>query len=231
MNKKKKVLFIVILVVAIVLLTGVTIFLLTREKEGPYNVVFQDFDGKILKTETVKVGEGATAPEVPGREGYTFFEWNKDYTEITEDVIVKAEYVNNTETTFVVDKATVDPETLEAKVAVSVQNNPGILGMVLSVEYDDKALTLLKAESGNALSTLTFQEPSRFADGCNFVWYGSETGEVQDGELLVLTFKVATDVETKEYPITVKWNERDIYDANCDMLLPKLVAGSVTITN
>ena len=76
---------------------------------------------------------------------------------------------------------------------------------------------------------MTFQEPSKFASGCNFVWYGSETGEVVDGEMLILTFEIADNAKAKEYPITISWNDRDIYDSNCDMLNPKVVEGGITI--
>lgn len=192
-------------------------------------MVFQDYDGTILKTESVKVGEGATAPQVHEREGYTFFEWDKDYSTITKDVIIKAEYVNNAETRFSVDTNTIYPDDSEVKVAVSVQNNPGILGMALSVDYDDQALTLLNAQSGTVLSALTFQEPSRFVRGCKFVWYGSETGEVLDGEILILTFKANENIESKKYPITISWNDRDIYDGNCDMLNPRVEQGGIVI--
>lgn len=61
-----------------------------------YNVTFVDYDGKVLKTEEVEYGKGATAPVNPTREGYTFVKWDKDFSNITEDIIVTAEYSINT---------------------------------------------------------------------------------------------------------------------------------------
>ena len=56
------------------------------------SVVFKDWDGTVLKTENVVLGESATAPAVPFREGYTFKRWDKDFSKIQKDMIVTALY-------------------------------------------------------------------------------------------------------------------------------------------
>ena len=60
--------------------------------EVTYTVTFLDHDGTILKTEIVKTGEDATAPEDPTREGFKFIGWNKDFTGITYNLYVHALY-------------------------------------------------------------------------------------------------------------------------------------------
>ncbi len=73
-----------------------------------FTVTFVDWDGKVLKTqENIPYGEGATAPANPGRADvytsttrtvFTFSGWNKDYSEVNEDMTITAEYtsvVNN----------------------------------------------------------------------------------------------------------------------------------------
>ena len=57
-----------------------------------FTVNFEDYDGTVLKTETVGYGYGATAPESPSRDGYIFDGWDKDYSYITGDTTVKATY-------------------------------------------------------------------------------------------------------------------------------------------
>ncbi|MCK5907268.1 MAG: InlB B-repeat-containing protein, partial [Flavobacteriales bacterium] len=57
-----------------------------------YNIVFNDYDGTELKAETVKGGESATAPADPTREGYTFTGWDEDFSNITADLTVTAQY-------------------------------------------------------------------------------------------------------------------------------------------
>lgn len=57
-----------------------------------YTVTFKDKDGNILKEETVKEGESATAPTAPTLEGYTFKGWDQEFDEITKDLVVTALY-------------------------------------------------------------------------------------------------------------------------------------------
>lgn len=57
-----------------------------------YTVVFKDYDGTVLKTETVISGKDATPPEAPTREGYTFRGWSGIYTAVTQNTEILAEY-------------------------------------------------------------------------------------------------------------------------------------------
>ena len=228
MNRQKKV-FLIITAILIIAAIAVAVSLLCTQKSGEYTVTFQDYDGTVLKTEKVEFKTPASAPEAPAREGYKFAGWDKDYSVITKDLVVIAEYIRITETTFVVDTVNAASDTKTVDVKVSVENNPGILGMVFSINYDEKALKLVKCQSGVALSALTFQEPNKLNSGCNFVWYGGETGGVMDGEMLTLTFEIIKGVSSGTYPITLNWKERDIYDGNCDMLEPEVVSGAIIV--
>lgn len=56
-----------------------------------YTVTFMD--GKtVLKTEKVKHGSAATAPEVPEKDGKTFKEWDKGFSTVTSDLTINAVY-------------------------------------------------------------------------------------------------------------------------------------------
>ena len=57
-----------------------------------YTVTFKDWDGKVLKTETVDYSTGATAPADPVREGYTFTGWDEAFDVVTSDLTVTALY-------------------------------------------------------------------------------------------------------------------------------------------
>jgi uncharacterized repeat protein (TIGR02543 family) len=57
-----------------------------------FDVSFLDWNGVELKTENVRFGSSATAPEDPIRKGYNFVGWDTDFTNVTEDLTVTALY-------------------------------------------------------------------------------------------------------------------------------------------
>lgn len=60
-----------------------------------FTVTFKDWDGATLKTETVTLGEAASAPADPVRAGYIFTGWDVSFEEITADLTVTAQYVSS----------------------------------------------------------------------------------------------------------------------------------------
>lgn len=60
-----------------------------------YTVTFKDWDGSVLKTQTVASGGSATPPSNPTRDGYTFSGWSGNYTNVTADVDIIAQYTQN----------------------------------------------------------------------------------------------------------------------------------------
>ena len=68
----------------------------TTRGEYLYTVTFVDYDGTILSSDKVHYGTAATAPEDPSRGGYNFSGWDKDYSNVTDDLIVTAQYTVST---------------------------------------------------------------------------------------------------------------------------------------
>ncbi len=60
-----------------------------------HTVTFVDWDGTVLSVQEVEEGASAAAPEVPGREGYTFIGWDTDFSSVTTDLTVTALYEQN----------------------------------------------------------------------------------------------------------------------------------------
>ena len=48
-----------------------------------YTVSFKDWDGSVLKTQSVESGSAATAPSNPSREGYEFIGWSQSIENVT----------------------------------------------------------------------------------------------------------------------------------------------------
>jgi uncharacterized repeat protein (TIGR02543 family) len=60
-----------------------------------YTVTFVDFDGTVLGTDTANWNTAATAPTDPTREGYTFTGWDADFSSVTAEMTVTAQYTEN----------------------------------------------------------------------------------------------------------------------------------------
>ena len=63
-----------------------------------FTVTFKDWDGSLLKEESVKWNANATAPAAPSRDGYTFKGWDKAFSNIKANTEVTALYDINTYT-------------------------------------------------------------------------------------------------------------------------------------
>ncbi len=77
--------------------TSLEIYRFVLEKPIYYTVTFKDWDGTVLKTQTVPYGSSASAPATPYIEGYTFTGWDKAFNNITSNTTVTATYSKNEE--------------------------------------------------------------------------------------------------------------------------------------
>lgn len=63
-----------------------------EEVEITYTVKFLDREDNLLKQETVKEGQDATAPVPPHVDGFLFEQWDNDFTNVSQDLEVRAIY-------------------------------------------------------------------------------------------------------------------------------------------
>ncbi len=109
----------------------------------------------------------------------------------------------------------------EVTVTVSLHQNPGLLGAMFSISWDN--LILKHIEKGNALDSLTFSPPDESANGSgypnpsSFIWEGTSMDET-NGTLLVLTFKVPVNADKETYSITIDPDDPNfqVYGLNSD---------------
>lgn len=151
---------------------------------------------------------------------------------------------NHKENTPVTNMESTSPEiivdSIEAKpgdeiqIPVSIKNNPGILGMTLTLYYDENQCTLEKVENGAALNgILDFTTSKTLNSGARFVWDGVEISndDVKDGEIIILTFKINENAHDGSCPITLKYFEDDIIDNNLSGIYPYIKNGEIKISD
>ena len=117
-----------------------------------YTVKFVDYDGTVLKTESVNYKASATAPkDLPSRKGYSFVGWDKDYKSVTSDMMVAAQYtINRYRVTFFdYDGSTIDIQYVPYGGKASAPDDPERKGYDFS-GWDRDFSNVLSAISVNA---------------------------------------------------------------------------------
>ena len=119
------------------------------------------------------------------------------------------------------------------KVDIEIQNNPGILGMILSLEYDNTVMKLLNVKNGEAVSdVLNLTTSKDMNTGVRFVWDGLELvpAEIRNGTLLVLEFEIFDTIDVgREYPLNISYNPGDIVNNNLEEVNLKIEQGHLEV--
>ena len=133
--------------------------------------------------------------------------------------------------TIIVDQTTAKPGD-EIELYVSIRNNPGILGMILTIYFDDNYCVLESVQNGDALKNILDLTTSKdLTNGCRFVWDGVEITDknIKDGSLLLLKFKIKDNAPQGVCPVTIKYFNDDIIDNNLEGVYPVVKNGEITV--
>ena len=116
-------------------------------------------------------------------------------------------------------------------VPISIKNNPGILGMILSVYFDEESLAIESIESGEAFSSLDFTGSKILESGMRLIWDGIEINaeDIKDGTILLMNVKVKENAKAGKYPVTLKYSEGDILDNDLGTVTPSVEVGYITV--
>lgn len=204
----------------------------TTSPSKSYTVKFVDYDNKVLKEETVEAGQAAEAPEVPKRIGYIFEAWDKAYDNVTEDMIVTATYEKDLTSAIIVGDVVTSPGAKIVQVPVYINSNPGILGMTLAIDYNDKIMTLTNASNGDAFKdVLVMTKANILKNSCKFTWDGESLTKdnVKDGVMLLLTFDISEEAAEEQYNIGFYYNSGDIVNSDLMPIDLELRSGTITI--
>lgn len=140
-------------------------------------------------------------------------------------------FAENAETIIAIDNVYGSPEGT-VDVDVRIENNPGILGAILSFTYDNDALTLVNAKAGEAFSKLVMSKPGKFVSPCQFAWDGEsiKSEDIIEGIILTLTFKISENaIPGNDLGIDVSYSRGNIVDSDLNAVNPKVVSGVIQV--
>ncbi|MBQ7045358.1 MAG: InlB B-repeat-containing protein [Clostridia bacterium] len=141
-------------------------------------------------------------------------------------------FANSDSSTEISVKSTYAASGSEINVDLIIENNPGILGMTLNLEYDDKFATLTSIVSGEALSYMTFTPPKNLQSGCNLPWDAQDVKEsdIKDGVIATLTFDVSEEaIPGYEINIDLSYTTGAIIDKDMNPIKVTVNSGVIKI--
>ena len=121
------------------------------------------------------------------------------------------------------------------EVEIYLDQNPGLLSLMLNVDYNKSVMELVGVEHGNALHTHTFTTSNTETDEgflitpFNMLWDGRDK-DFSTGVLVTLTFESNVEAQVGEYPITVNYirqNTNVDYNTPTDVIVE---SGTVALT-
>ena len=119
-------------------------------------------------------------------------------------------------------------------VTIALANNPGIVSMLLNLNYDNSALTLTNVVDEGVLGS---QSHSNDYDLNPYILYWNNGSATQNytvnGNIVTLTFRIKDGTEEKDYPITLSYDSDSdaIFDIDFNPVEFAIINGVVTVAN
>jgi hypothetical protein len=221
-----------------------------------FTVTFVNYNGTVLKTETVDYGNDATAPANPSRTGYRFTGWDTDYTNITSDLTVTAQYTINAYP-YTVNYEDASGNALATSVTNSANYDTSVTEDALAIDgytVRTDAQTITIATAGNVITfiydatavpteEITDEETPLASDASGTSWALLNlimmiASFIFAGSLVITYFKTKKEEEQKEVKRKLGWRIASIVIAiaslitfilNEDMTAPIVFTDSWTI--
>lgn len=161
--------------------------LLTKNHE----VVFEDWDGTIISTQSVLTGSNATLPDTPTREGYEFCGWSGRYTSVTKNTTIIAQYIDSSKNNVfkVYNAKATKGETV--KLTVFLGGIVETCGFDMKLKYDKDVLEFINADGALDLDTIVNHDSD--AGTINFN-YSSARNRTKSARIFEAEFKIKETV-------------------------------------
>ena len=116
------------------------------------------------------------------------------------------------------------------QVPVLIKNNPGITAVTVNVEYNSDIMTLKSATNNNLLNGAMYTASSSTNENpYTMIWVVGTSDIKSNGTLATLEFEIKEGAEAGEYPISISYNEDDIYNTNFENVHFYTADGMVTV--
>ena len=116
------------------------------------------------------------------------------------------------------------------QVPVVIKNNPGIAAVAVDIEYDSDSMTLKSATNNNLFNGAMYTTSSSTSENpYKMIWVVGTSDITSNGTLATLEFEIKEGVEAGEYPISISYNEDDIYNMAFENVHFYTVDGTVTV--
>ena len=187
--------------------------------------------GKVMETADVEMLKHSyvdtVTPPTPTAQGYTThrcsacgYQYIDSYTDYVEE--------NPIQITIDTKKVRAGKTVL---VNVSLQNNPGMWGMDLAVNYDKTKLTLVSVTNGMVFADAEWTKGN--LSGEKYI-LSYEAGGLENitanGVIATLEFTVNEDAQADDfYEISVSFNNGDIINADFEEINPAVVSGGIIV--
>lgn len=149
---------------------------------------------------------------------------DKESTDNYED-----EYVDSCELVVGKKEASVGDN---VEIPIVIKKNPGILGMTISIEYDDEALELEDIKNGEAYANiLRFTKPKILENGCICLWdaVNIEKDDIKDGVIAMLVFNVRSNAKKQTYSVDVECSGNDAVNDNLESIEVIVKSGHIKV--
>ncbi|MDR1590257.1 MAG: InlB B-repeat-containing protein [Oscillospiraceae bacterium] len=197
-----------------------------------FTVTFKNWNGTVLKSQTVKQGQAATAPTTPTREGYAFAGWDKTFSSVTANLEVTAQYTQITTPALTVGSATGAPET-DILIPVTLINNPGLAGFIFDLAFDNTKLVPVEVVKGAALvgGSLTTNLGGGDIGGLTFVraMWNDASNFTENGTLFTVKFKVKEGAEDGAVPLTLTYTPGNVTNKDYDNVTLSVTQGQISV--
>ena len=115
-------------------------------------------------------------------------------------------------------------------VTVRIAENPGIIAARLKISYDSSALKLTNVVDAGILGEYNFGD--NLSSNPYIVTWSNGTAQADytaNGDLVYLTFKIADNAQAGSLPITISYDEEEIFNKALENINFAVTAGSITV--